>query len=204
MSNGRQLLATLMATCGLSAAAAAPARSVASGQAEIPPEDLTTGNAQLEQLVTAAHAEGVTAGMAQGRTAERERFGAVLTGEHAADNMSLAITLLSTTDNSPDQINGALKAAGPRVTAEPIAQPGAAGNQPQRQSTDPLRQPPAGGDSISAETPVVDTGAPGGNADGGEVDDKQVQSLWKGALDSASGITTGGMPGAVGFGARPN
>jgi hypothetical protein len=198
--SGTTLLAKLLAATGISSPAVAAATAVASGAADISAEDLTTGTQSLEQLVAAAHAEGVNAG----RKAERERFGAVLTAPEAAGRMGLAITQLSTTDNTPEQIIGCLKTVPTAAEAiAPPADPPAGQQAGQRAQADPLRQP--AGDSISSETPLVDTGAPGGAAGAGDPpDEKQIDTLWTGAMASVSGgITTGGMPGAIGVG-RPN
>lgn len=175
---GKELLAKLLG----STAAPAAAVAVASGAAGLSAEQQTAGTTELEGIAEKAYEEGRKAGASEGRTAERERFGTVLTGEDAVGKIGLAITLLSTTDNTPEQIAGALKAS--PAAAAPAA-PGAEATTGQRQAVDPLR---TGGDSIARETPLVDTGAAREPAGDG-MDEKAVAELWGGALASLSGKT---------------
>lgn len=195
--SGKTLLATLLASCGLSAAATATAGSVASGKPDLSAEDQTAGTASLEALVGAAHAEGAK----EGRKAERERFGTVLTDEGTAGKLGLAISLLSTTDLSAETVISNLKAApsaAETVTSlepKPAAPGASAENGGQRQAKDPL----TGADTIAEETPLVDTGAAQPPVDG--MDEKAVADLWTGAIAAASpaiakgsvwdGLTTG-------------
>lgn len=175
--NGKALLASLMSSIGLSAAATAQAGAVASGKPDLSAEDQTAGTASLEALVEAAHNEGMNAG----RKAERERFGAVLTSDEAVGRTGLAITLLSTTDNTPEQIAGALKAS-PSVAETVSSHPDAgAAPKPQQAATDPLRSDP-----IAEDTSLVDTGQ-AQEPKGDEQDEAVTASLWKGALATVSG-----------------
>lgn len=185
MSVGKSLLAKLMGS-----AAPAAAVAVASGKPGLSAEDQANGTAQLEGLAENAFAEGHAAGAAEGRKAERERFGAVLTSEDAVGRTGLAITLLSTTDNTPEQIAGALKAM--PVAAAPVAPPVAAGSAApvaQPIAADPL----AAADAIASATPRIDLGAP--RPEEGENDEKAVVEIWKGAIAGVGnpGITEGGV-----------
>jgi hypothetical protein len=180
---GKNLLAKLMASVGVSAAATA----VAAGVPGLTDEQTSAGTTELEGLVEAAHLEGVN----EGRRMERERFGAVLTDEAADGRMGLAITQLSTTDNTAEQIvtclNASPKAAAP-VAAEP-AKP-AATDTKQHKADDPLKGK-TGADAIAEATPLVDTGAPGQNAE--DQDTVNVDAIWGPALDTAAanrGITS--------------
>lgn len=190
--SGKTLLANLLVTCGLSSAAAATAGAVASGKPGMSTEDQAAGTESLEKLVEAAHAEGKTAGIAEGRKAERERFGAVLTGEECDGRMGLAITLLSTTDLTADAVNTSLKAAAKEpAAAAPAAAPAA---------------PPAGQsaaeDPIARTTPTVDTGR---STTEEQANEAASASLWKGAIDSVTGgITEGGVWGNMGLTAQPH
>jgi hypothetical protein len=188
----QSLLATLLAATGISSAAATPARQVASGAPDLSAEDQTTGTEQLEQLVAEAHAQGVIAGEAQGRKAERERFGAVLTSPEAAGRMGLAITQLSTTDNTPEQIVACLvtvPTAAETVAPAPPAATGAEAGGNQVETVDPLR---AGGDAIAGQTPLVNTGA--AREPAGEMGDQSaINTFWDGVIASTSGITSGGV-----------
>jgi hypothetical protein len=184
---GKDLLARLLG----STAAPAAAVAVAAGAPGLSAEQQTAGNDQLEGLVENAYAEGRTAGAAEGRTAERERFGAVLTSEEAASRMGLAITLLSTTDNTPEQIIGALKADRPAAATAAAPAP-AAGTPPPSQA--------AVKDPIAEQTGLVDTGATKPPVDG--VDEKQVAALWGGAISAVSG--KGVVAGSVWDGLVPS
>lgn len=198
--SGKTLLANLLASVGLSTAATATAASVASGKPGMSADDQTAGTESLEKLVEAAHAEGRNAGIAEGRKAERERFGAVLTDEAAAGRMGLAITQLSTTDNTPEQIIGCLKAS-PSAAETVSSAPAPAGQQApagQREAADPL----AGRDPIAAETAIV---APGTAAATGDApDEKELATFWSGAIASASGggLTEGPWAGVFGNGGQ--
>ena len=180
--SGKSLLAGLLASCGLNAAATATAASVASGKPGLSAEDQTAGTQSLETLVEAAHAEGRNAGMAEGCKAERERFGAVLTDDATTGRLGLAISLLSTTDLDADTIISNIKAS--PTAAETVQTAGAPAPAPARQQAarDPLAQ---GGDDISRDTPLVDTGRSAPPQEG--PDEKAVAELWAGALADVNG-----------------
>lgn len=186
--SGRTLLSNLMASLGISAVAAATAGSVASGASGISADDQTAGTQTLESLVEAAHEQGRMAGVTEGRKAERERFGAVLTDDAAVGRMGLAISLLSTTDLGADVVISNL-AASPSAAetvapAEPLKATG------QQAQGDPLKTD----DPIAADTTLVDPGKSGAVDDS---EDAQVAGLWKGALATVAGggITEGGAWG---------
>lgn len=190
---GKALLAKLLG----SVAATSSAAAVASGTPGLSAEEQTAGTVELERLVEAAQLEGRNEGVAEGRRLERERFGAVLTSDEANEpgRIGLAITLLSTTDNTPEQISTALKAS--PAAAELVAvtpAPGGGAPAGQRGAADPLNRG-AAADSIAAETPLVDTGAPAGSEQSASgLDDKAVDALWAGALSSINpaGVAAGG------------
>lgn len=190
--NGKTLLAKLLG----STAAPAAAVAVAAGKPGLSAEDQAAGTTELEGIAEKAFEEGRKAGVPEGAKAERERFGAVFTGEHAADNMALAVTLLSTTENTPDQINAALKAAGPRIAAiSTEIKPEATAKPEQRSAEDPLKA-----DEIAGKTPLVDTGAPQPPKDG--MDEAACAKLWGSALETVNGggITKGSVWDGLGAG----
>lgn len=181
--NGKSLLAKLLGTSsGLAAV------SVASQAPGLSAEQTEAGTAEMERLVAAAYDEGQAAGV----TAERERFGAVLTDPAAADNMGLAITLLSTTANTPEQIGTALAAVAKPAAAPAPAAPApnstAATTAAQTVADDPLKT----ADPIGATTPLVDLGNGGGTeANEGAPD---TTKLWDASLTrEANSITAGGF-----------
>ena len=190
--SGKSLLAGLLASCGLNAAATATASNVAGGKPGMSAEDQTAGTESLEKLVEAAHEEGRKAGVTEGRKAERERFGTVLTDDATTGRLGLAISLLSTTDLESDKIVSNLKAS--PAAAETVQPAAASGAAPagQRAARDPLAQ---GGDDIARDTPLVDTGAPRPPQDG--QDEKAVAELWAGAVAGVNGggVTAGGVWG---------
>lgn len=198
--DGKALLAKLKASVGIGAVALASAEAVAAGRTGLSDEEQARGTEALEQLVAAAHLEGENTGKKTGQQAERERLGAVLTSEEAAGRMGLAITLLSTTDNTPEQIASALKAS-PKEIAATTAAPAGAGagaegsGSGQRAAADPLG---AGGDAISQDTPLVPPGQPGSNGELEEGDTAAIDGMWKGALAAVNpGLLESG--GAWGF-----
>lgn len=185
---GKELLSKLLG----STAAPAAAVAVAGGAPGLSAEQQSAGTSELESLVENAFNEGKNAGLAEGRKAERERLGAVLTSEEAVGRTGLAITLLSTTDNTPEQIASALKASPSAAEmVSSVQAPAPAGVAPigQRAAADPL----APRDPIAEQTPVVDLGAPQPPADG--PDEKAIVDLWAGALSSidGSGIVKGSV-----------
>jgi hypothetical protein len=185
---GKELLAKLLGTTAAPAAAVA----VAAGAPGLSAEQQSAGTTELEGIAEKAYEEGRKAGIIEGRTAERERMGSVLTSEDAVGRTGLAITLLSTTDNTPEQIASALKASPAAAAQAAPAVPAAEARPGQRQAGDPL----AGEDTIARDTPLVDTGAPQPPVDG--PDEKAVVDLWKGALSGArGGVTEGGVWGGL-------
>lgn len=191
--SGKTLLASLLASCGLNAAASAQAGTVASGKPDLSADDLAAGTASLEKLVEAAHAEGKMEGSKEGRTAERARFGAVLLSEEAEGRLGLAITLLSTTDLAAEEIGTSLKSA-LKATVAATPAPGAAPT-PQKGAGDPLR---SAGDEIADDTALVDPGRAPPAGDAG--DEKAIASLWGGALAAVNpqGITDDPVWGNIG------
>lgn len=195
--SGKTLLARIM---GSTAAVAPATLAVAAGSANLSAEDQAAGTSALEGHVERAHALGMT----EGRAAERERYGAVLTDADCnGHTLGLAITLLSTTENTVEQIKSACAAVPAPAATAPSAPAAAAPASPgQQQAADPLKQ---GGDPIEAATPLVDTGAPAGNADTGAADATATANLWKGAINSVAGGGASSDAWAGVFGAqRPN
>lgn len=197
--SGKAILAKLLG--GSANVTPAPVTlAVAAGAANLSAEDQAAGTANLEGHVERAHALG----MSDGRTAERERYGAVLTDADCnGHTLGLAITLLSTTENTVEQIKSACAAVPAPAAAAPAATPAATTTGAgQQQAADPLK---TGGDPIEAATPLVDTGAPGGNADTGDAEATATANLWKGAINSVAGGGASSAAWAGVFGAqRPN
>ncbi len=189
--SGKSLLARIMGTTAVSAAATA----VAAGSTSLSTDEQARGTTELEGIAETAFAQG----RAEGVTAERERFGAVLSNEASTDRMGLAITMLSTTDNTADQVIACLKADAPKAAAASAA-PVATQPAPQPIAGDPLRPaaPAAGADSIASETPLVDLGKSGGDV--ALTEPEKVKSMWDGALASVGGgsaILAGGPWGSL-------
>lgn len=186
MSVGKTLLASLLGTAASTSAAAA----VASGAAGIEPQTSAEGTAELERLVAAAHEEGTREGMVAGRAAERARFGAVLTGANVEGRLGLAITMLSTTDNTAEQIDACLASVTPA--------PAQAATPPAPAPSAPAPGQAAVVDPIAANTGLVETGAAGANAalagGDGQPDVAAIDALWAPAIAQAGGgVTAGGV-----------
>lgn len=182
----KTLLARLLGTGALASAATA----VAAGGIELSADQTASGENEMARLVGLAADDGHAAGV----TAERERWGAVLSNDLAASNMGLAITLLSTTANTPDQIAAAMAAnKAPAAAAAPAAPAPTA-----PAALAPTEQPLAD-DPLARTTPLVDTGSASANAN----DDSKVDHLasWNQSFtNEASAITRGGFAVA---GTRP-
>lgn len=191
--SGKSLLAKLLGTSAVAAATSA----VASGKPDLSAEDQAAGTVQLENLVEAAHAEGVK----EGRKAERERFGAVLTDDGTTGKLGLAISLLSTTDLAADTVIANLKAAPSAAETVGAAEPAKTPPSGQQTAaTDPLKTG-AAGDAISQDTPLIDPGASAAE----DMDEKQIAGLWQGAIANVDGgVTSGGVWDFGTFGAQPS
>lgn len=178
----KTLLQALLGTGTLASAAAA----TAAGNIQLSDEQTATGTAEMERLVGLAADNG----QAEGRRIERERMGAVLTHSAAEANMGLAITMLSTTDNSAEQIVACLEASNKPQAAAPTPAPVAAvvapaaavAPAPQSVATDP----------IAASTPKIDVGNASANAN--EPDQVDHAASWNQSFTNhASEITRGGF-----------
>lgn len=186
----KSLLAKLLGTGALASAATA----VAAGGIQLSDEQTTAGNDEMARLVGLAAEDGI----AQGRQAERERMGAVLTNDAAQGRMGLAITMLSTTDNTAEQIITCLNASETEASAAPAA-PAAAAPVPAAPAPAQVPAQPLAADPLAASTPRVDVGNASANAnEPGEVD--HVASWNQSFTNEASAITRGGFAVA---GTRP-
>jgi hypothetical protein len=179
---------TLLASTGLAAVAAAPAAAAGAEDAPVVGPNALT-EAQMETMLTAAKAEGVTAGA----TAERERTATVFASDAGKANMTMAAWMLSSSPSASaesivTQLGSMPKGAAPAAAVEPPAG-GAAPDAP---------KPPLTADLSG--TPAVDLGAEHQDGDrAGEAATKAETTKYIDSAIEAAAITAGGR--AV---AKPN
>lgn len=189
--SGKSLLAKLLGTGAATAALASPPQGQQGQQGQQGNDGTVAQPVDLEKLAQDAFDLGRADGMTAGATAERERFGTVLTTDLGAKHTGLAITLLSTTDNSPDQIAAALAASDKSHAVAAPAPPVLLGA--------PVAQVPAA-DPLAATTPLVKTGNAAAASEGAEaIEPAKVSSMWDTALGKESSILTASGFAVAGF-----